>query len=190
MLRTACTHVKEHLDNLEKATASSSVTRSALKVHKPVRRRPQVKISGVDSLIVPAMLLNQVNAQNNLDISAEEFRNRNVFLERSGTKAHIVEVSPRVIDILNRKEKLHIGWTSSTIAENLYVPMCFKCSSLGHAMGRCGASQAICNNCARDHASTACTLAEHEGYTCHECHRWRRPANHYFGASTCLSVAA
>lgn len=187
---TVTSKVGAYLDNLEQAIVSTPVTRTALEVRKPIRRLPQLKISGVDSTIVPAMLLNQINAQNNLSISVEEFRHRTVFTERYGTKAHIVEVSPRVFSALKEKGKLHIGWTSSVLSENLYVPMSFKCSSLGHATVRCQASQAICNNCAGEHDTSVCTLAEHASYVCNECRRWRRPHNHFFGASTCASVSA
>lgn len=105
----------------------------------------------MDSAIVPAILLSHINAQNDLNISSEEFHHRTLFTERFGTKAHIVEMSPRVFSILKEKRKLHIGWTLCVLTENLYVPMCFKCSTLGHATVRCAASHATCKNCAGEH---------------------------------------
>lgn len=187
---TIASKTKRYLDNLERAITTTPVTRSALEIRKPIRRLPQLKISAVDSSIVPAMLLSQINSQNDLAISTENFHHRKVFTERYGTRAHIVEVSPQVFNSPRQKRGLHIGWTSCSLTENLYVPTCFKCSSLGHATARCEASSAVCNNCAADHDTSQCTLAEHASYVCNECRKWRRPHNHFFGASTCASVSA
>ncbi|KAH9373826.1 hypothetical protein HPB48_007452 [Haemaphysalis longicornis] len=126
---TIASKVKSYLDNLERAITTTPVTRSALEIRRPITRLPQLKISGVDSSIVPAMLLSHINSQNDMTISSENFHHRTVFTERHGTRAHIVEVSPQVFTSLRQKHRLHIGWTSCSLAENLYVPTCFKCSS-------------------------------------------------------------
>lgn len=187
---TVVSKVSAYLDNLETAIKSNSVTRSALVVQKPSRRNPQLKILGVDPSIVPAMLLSQINSQNDLAIPPEEFKHRTVYTQRFGARVHVVEVSPEVFALLKSKGRLHIGWTSCTLEENLYVPTCFRCSSLGHSTNHCEAPRDICNNCAGDHATSACTLAEHANYVCNECRMWKRPHNHFFGASTCTSVSA
>lgn len=109
---TVTSQVRQYNYNLEQAIATTPVTRSTLDTQKPLRRQPQLNICGVDPAIVEAMLLNQTNAQNGLNISPEDFCHRTVYTEHFGTKVHAVEVSPVVFAVLREKRKLHIGWTS------------------------------------------------------------------------------
>lgn len=187
---TVTSKVRDHLDKLEQAITTTPVIRAALEVRRPIRRLPLIKISGVDSSIAPAMPLSQINTQNNLAISADQFRHRTIFTKPFGTKAHVVEVLPRVFSRLMEKGKLHVGLTSCRLTETLDVPTCCKCSSLGHLTMRCEAALVICSNCAEECDTSACTLAEHGNYVCNECRKWRRPCNHYFGASSCTSISA
>lgn len=187
---TVLSSVRTDLENLERAITATPVTRNAFEVRRPVRRLPQIKISGVDPSIVPAMLLDQINSRNNLDIAAADFTHRTQYTERSGNRTHIVEVSPRVFSQLLQKGKLHIGWTSCHLRKNLYVPTCFNCSTLGHANVRCTEQQSVCGNCAGRHATNACAMDDNTRFVCYECKKWGRPHDHFFAAAACHSVKA
>lgn len=122
---TVTSKLKDDLDKLENALKSTQVTRSALEIRRPSKRFPQLRISGVDPDIVPAMVLDQINSRNNLNISPEDFKPRTHFTEHLGNKVHIIEVAPNVYNILKQRATLHIGWTSCHVRENFYVPMCY-----------------------------------------------------------------
>lgn len=186
---TIVPEVREDLNNLESAITSTPVTKNALQIMRPVHRLPQIRISGVDPSIVPAMLLDQINARNNLDIQSSEFTPKTQFTEWSGNRVHVVEVSPRVFSLLRQREKLHIGWTSCYVRENFYIPTCYRCSSLGHTTAQCPAGKEICN-CAGEHSTHVCGLEDHVRVVCNECYRWCRLHSHVFGVSVCPSVGA
>ncbi|KAH9378733.1 hypothetical protein HPB48_018970 [Haemaphysalis longicornis] len=89
---------RDNFDKLEEATAMP-FTRAALEVRKQIwqgNRSEQIKMSVLDSAIVPGMLLNQINPQNIGTISANKFRHHTTFTERFQTKTHVISLSPRV----------------------------------------------------------------------------------------------
>lgn len=176
------------IDNLEKAIDGNVQLKAAIKVTRPPRRLPQFKISGVDPSVVPGLLRTNINARNGLEISEEDFKHRTYFKDRSGNNVHIVEVSPSVCNILKKRDRLLIGWTSCPIKENFYVAACSRCCTYGHVATRCNSESVCCTYCAEEHAAADCTLADKERVVCRECRAAGRRSDHVFNAPCCYIV--
>lgn len=180
----------QELETLLQAIEEHPSTKDIFLLRKPTKRNPQFRVSGVDPDILPVELSTTINNQNEgLDITPEYFSHRNTFKEKSCNMTHIFQVRAAVYPKLKERNKLHLGWTSCTINENIYVPRCSKCASYGHTVAKCSSRLVFCTICAGNHPPTECQITRYEEGKCRACSNRKVNANHPFGASTCGTLA-
>lgn len=87
---------RESLDNLKSAIETNTVTRVAFGVRIPDKRKPHVKLIGVDPEIPASRLLNEIKDRNpNLGLDLTNASVKTSFRERSGNVSFVVELEPQ-----------------------------------------------------------------------------------------------
>ncbi|KAH6940799.1 hypothetical protein HPB50_006874 [Hyalomma asiaticum] len=190
---TVFTNTPQSLTNMQRVIQTNSVTRTAVSMRVPERRRPHVKFPGVDPDVGAEVFLRELNARNpTLNLNLETCRVRVSLRERGGTKSHVAEVDPGAFRRIMACPRLTLGWTKVRAAEDLHVPLCTFCASYGHRRSTCPdaaqPSRAVCTRCgAEGHVGTNCAVrAGGAAECCAACrHAGLETAGHAAGSEAC-----
>ncbi|KAG0443452.1 hypothetical protein HPB47_014903 [Ixodes persulcatus] len=148
-------HRAAALDRLAEAIKTNKEMASQLTTRRTENRAPEVKIVGFDQGVEARDLVETLTSMN--DIPTKD-QNKVVasFRAASGTMVNILEVGPQTRDILLQKRRVHLGWTSCPIYENLGVRRCTKWCTYGHTAKVCAGQCPACTECSVDHTGANC----------------------------------
>ena len=78
------------------------------------------------------------------------------------TNTWVLEVSPKIWQIIKNRRSLHFGWTACRFNEYLYIKRCYRCQRFGHISTECkdSASGEVCGGCAGGHTTKGCTATK------------------------------
>ncbi|KAG0435538.1 hypothetical protein HPB47_018427 [Ixodes persulcatus] len=183
-------HSAAALDRLAEAIKANEETASQLTTRRSEKRAPQVKIMRVDPGVEARDLVEDLTSTNNIPT---EDQNKVVasFRGASGTMVHILEVGPRTRDILLQKRRVHLGWTSCPVYENLGVRRCTKCCTYGHTAKVCASQSPACTVCSGDHPGANCRVFEKRCRACirnNEQFKTKFNVEHPFGSRACRAL--
>ncbi|KAH7933571.1 hypothetical protein HPB49_014026 [Dermacentor silvarum] len=135
---TIFTDRQSSIDNLKLAVASNAATNASLNFQVARKRRPHVRIMGVDPDVPASQLIEAINSGNpGLDLPRDSCRIRTSFRERGGNITHVLEIDPASLRHVLSRPRLMVGWTVVRAVEDLHVPVCTYCSTYGHARRAC-----------------------------------------------------
>ncbi|KAH7941795.1 hypothetical protein HPB49_017583 [Dermacentor silvarum] len=186
---------KDSMDRLKTAIETNVVTKTSMSVRFAQRRKPHVKLTGVDPDIPAVNLLAQINARNpDLTLDPSTCSVRTTIKERSGNHTHVLEVDPATFRTLMLRGRVAIGWTSAAVVEDIHVPMCTHCATYGHPRRACPVRQeperAVCTRCAGNHLAAQCTVRlGHAAVCCNECRKAGLVESHPTGDKSCPLLA-
>lgn len=177
---TIFTNRNDTLTRLREAISNNTITSTLMQIRIPQRRRPRIKITGVDPDVTSTDILQAINTRND-DITLDT-NNATIcvsYKERSGNFSHILEVSPQIYRTLMNKTKVTIGWTKCPVTEDFHVPVCTFCATYGHPRRACPVKhlpeRAVCTRCGGPHLGSDCTVrAGDAAVCCTECRRQGR----------------
>lgn len=190
---TVFSNTRQSILNMQRAIEGNNVTRSAVSMRVPERRRPHVKFSGVDPDVATEDFLRELNERNpSLGLDLDVCRVRVSLRERAGTRCHVAEVDPAAFRRIMTCPRLSLGWTVVRAAEDLHVPLCTFCANYGHGRSTCPnaaePSRAVCTRCgAEGHVGVNCTVrVGSEAESCAPCRRaGLEAAGHAAGSEAC-----
>lgn len=168
---------KASMDRLKAAIENNVVTNTSMSVRFAEKRKPHVKLTGVDPDIPAVNLLSQITARNpDLTLDPSTCSVRTLFRERSGIVTHVIEVDPATFRSLILRGRVAVGWTFAAVEEDIHVPTCTYCATYGHPHRACPARQepekAVCTRCAGNHLRAQCTVRQGDAAVCcNECRR-------------------
>ncbi|KAH7977855.1 hypothetical protein HPB49_003763 [Dermacentor silvarum] len=185
------TNEKEPFDRLKCAIERNPVTCTALSIQVAEKRRPHVRLSGVDPDVGAHGLIAAINARNpTIHFSPDSCKVRVSFRERSGNYTHVLEVDAAAFRSLIARGRLLIGWTSVAVREDVHIPTCTYCVTYGHSKRGCpyrmDPSKALCTKCAGAHLAEACSVRMGDAAVC--CAEGRRAewaSSHPTGDARC-----
>ncbi|KAH7949032.1 hypothetical protein HPB49_004237 [Dermacentor silvarum] len=106
------------------------VTKTSMSVRFAQKRKPHVKLTGVDPDIPAVNLLAQINARNpDLTLDPSACSVRTTIKERSGNHTHVLEVDPATFRTLMLRGRVAVRWTSAVVVEDIHVPTCTYCAT-------------------------------------------------------------
>ncbi|KAH7937635.1 hypothetical protein HPB49_013934 [Dermacentor silvarum] len=140
-------------------------------VRVPEKRRPHVRLVGVDPEVSAANLISALNGRNpGLDLDTATAKVKTTFKERGGNTSHILEVSPPDYTKLMTRQKVCVGWTSARVVEDIHVPLCTQCATYGHTRRFCPVrsdpARSVCTKCAEHHLAQECTVRFGDAAVC------------------------
>ncbi|KAH8041152.1 hypothetical protein HPB51_013812 [Rhipicephalus microplus] len=110
---TILTNDHNAITRLKNALEKNAITSMSLSVRLPQKRKPRVKLTGVDSDIPAANIISQLNMRNpNLHLDPTTCRVAVSYKERSGNFTHVLEVDPSTCRSLLAQERVLLGWTA------------------------------------------------------------------------------
>ncbi|KAH7936828.1 hypothetical protein HPB49_005674 [Dermacentor silvarum] len=113
------------MDRLKAAIETNTVTNTTISITFAQKRKPHVKLTGVDPDVPAVNLIAQLNARNpNLTVDPSTWSVRTSFKERSGNFTYVLEVDPPTFRSLVARGRVAVGWTSAAVVENVHVPTC------------------------------------------------------------------
>ncbi|KAG8296518.1 hypothetical protein J6590_055164 [Homalodisca vitripennis] len=81
-------------------------------------------------------------------------------------------------NVLRKRERVFVGWTSSRVKDYIDLPRCYKCQRFGDVAKFCNGRKA-CPRCAKDHDIRECKRTEDATWRYVNCHRdGRTELNH------------
>ncbi|KAG0445074.1 hypothetical protein HPB47_025544 [Ixodes persulcatus] len=101
------------------------------------------------------------------------------------------QVGPQTRDILLQKRRVHLGWTSCPIYDNLGVRRCTKWSTYGHTAKVCAGQSPACTECSGDHTGANCRAIEKRCRACvrnNERFKTKFNVEHSFGSRACRAL--
>lgn len=129
---------KGSMDRLKTAIEINAVTNTTMSIRFALKRKPHVKLTGVDPDVPAVNLIAQLNARNpNLTVDPSTCSVRSSFKERLGNFTHVLEVDPATFRSLVARGRVAVGWTSAAVVEDIHVPTCTFCATYGHPRRAC-----------------------------------------------------
>lgn len=174
---------KEALENLKGAIYQDEEIREVhIKTPKP--RRLEMKVVGIDPDTEIETLKERIINQNHLQCDTEDIEIRRHWTGKNGVTA-ILALSKRAILALGNRTHLNVSWNRCPIYDNIFVPRCTKCASVGHTRNECQ-GRLRCTNCGQQgheenecENEPKCTLCTEEQLppeeTSHAMMSWRCP---------------
>lgn len=139
-------------------------------VKVPEKRFPKIKIVNLEEGILnnEEELVEKIILQNGLTTVGLQ-RSITVirrYKGRQGRENVILEVDPDTYSLIQRKERLSIGWRSYKFFDDVGVIQCFKCWKFGHMSKECRSEKNICPKCTGDHMAKQCQSQETKCSNC------------------------
>ncbi|KAH7933581.1 hypothetical protein HPB49_014036 [Dermacentor silvarum] len=162
---------RDTIMNLKQAIDACPVTRSSMTVRVPEKRRPHVRLVGVDPEVSAANLISAINGRNpSLELDTATAKVKSTFKERGGNNSHILELSPPDFKKVMTRGKVCVGWTSARVVEDIHVPLCTQCATYGHTRRlspvRSDPARSVCTKCAEHHLAQECTVRFGDAAVC------------------------
>ncbi|KAH7964674.1 hypothetical protein HPB49_000143 [Dermacentor silvarum] len=111
---------KESMDRLRAALESNVVTNTTMSIWFAQKRKPHVKLTGVDPDVPAVNLIAQLNARNpTLTVDPSTCSVRTSFKERSGNFTHVLEVDPPTFRSLMARGRVAVGMFMSLRAPSV-----------------------------------------------------------------------
>lgn len=135
---------KEALENLKGAIYQDKEI-GEVHIKTPKSRRLEMKVVGIDPDTEMETLNERIINQNHLQCDTEDIEIRRHWTGKNGVTA-ILALSKRAILALGNKTHLNVSWNRCPIYDNIFVPRCTHCASLGHTIKECR-GRLRCTNC-------------------------------------------
>lgn len=132
----------------------------------PQKKCPKIKIVNVEEkLLSDGDFIEKIILQNAITTREDErkitllkhYKGKN---GQEGKESVVLEVDSNTYSLLNKKERLSIGWKSYRFYDHINVIQCFKCYKFGHIAQECKLRKNICPKCAGEHKSDECRSKE------------------------------
>ncbi|KAH7932981.1 hypothetical protein HPB49_006203 [Dermacentor silvarum] len=182
---TVFTDDKQSLDQIKSSFERHPVTSAAISVRVAVKRRPHVRVSGVDPDVSGHNLTNPT-----LQFNPDSCHARVSFRERAGNYTNVLEVDAAAFLSLIARGRIMIGCTSVAVREDLHISTCIFCATSGHSRRACphksDPSKEQCKKCAGPQLAETCSARVGDAVvTCAECRGLDRASLHPTGGATC-----
>ncbi|KAH7933773.1 hypothetical protein HPB49_017036 [Dermacentor silvarum] len=119
---------RETIVNLKQAIDACPVTRSST-VRVPEKRKPHVRLVGVDPEVSAANPIWALNGRNpGLDLDTTTAKVKSTFRERGSNSSHILELSPPDFRKIMTRQKVCVGWTSARVVEDIHATLLAPCA--------------------------------------------------------------
>lgn len=148
----------ESIDTLETLISTHQNTKEVLTTRRPKTRLSQYMITGVESSIKENNIAERLLSQNNLTGTPDKVTVTRTF-KKTGTNTYIIEVSTNLHAQLKTLQKVFLGWMACPIRENLFLPRCTKCASIGHSEPKCP-NRERCTSCSQSHHGLQCQIRD------------------------------
>jgi hypothetical protein len=130
----------------------------------PEKKCPQIKIVNVDIKMLANEddFLEKIILQNGIttEDSQRELTLVKHYKGKQEKESVILEVDPITYSLMQKREKLCIGWKSYRFFDHLNVVQCFKCYKFGHTATKCRSDKNVCPKCAGAHKAQECQSSE------------------------------
>jgi hypothetical protein len=176
--------------NIEDKECLIKIVNSKIKdfeANAPILKAPQIAIYGVeedidiDNIVDNIVSKNQsisdfidstgTTTEDNIKVKFKFRRNQN---KRSNT--WVIEVSPKMRQIINSLRTLNIGWRSYRYADYVQITRCFNCNGFGHISANCVKNEKSCGICGHNHDTKDCN-ASNESKFCVNCDKINKRNN-------------
>ncbi|KAL1485278.1 hypothetical protein MTO96_032054, partial [Rhipicephalus appendiculatus] len=172
-------------EKLKNAIQANTITSTNISVRIPQKRKPRLKLIGVDPDVPAADILQQLILHNpHLMADDTQCSVALSYRERSGNFTHILEVSPPVYRSVLAKGQVVL------VIEDLHVSLCTFCATYGHPCRACPSSndheKRVCTRCTANHASEECAVRMGDAAVrCNECSKVGHDSYHPTGDASC-----
>lgn len=126
----------------------------------PEKKCPKIKIINVEEKLIrnEKDFIENIVLQNTVTTPDSEKKISVIkhYKGKLGKESVILEVDAKTYSILQKKEKLSIGWKSYRFFDHVNVIQCFKCYRLGHLAKECKSEVKVCPKCTEDHTADEC----------------------------------
>jgi hypothetical protein len=165
------------------------------------KKAPKIVVYDVSEDISKEEILREIVGKNQLienyfqNQSEEQIKDelKIKFNIKRRTKNHsnnwVIEISPKLKrEVLNKMERIAIGWKMCEKADYVHVIKCFKCNGFGHIARDCSQQENSCGNCGQTHKTNECDLTVNEPFctNCEKTNRFRK-TDKYSTTHTCFS---
>ncbi|XP_046684620.1 cingulin-like [Homalodisca vitripennis] len=151
-----------------------------IEVKAPDKKRPMLMIYDVEMSLKDDEIMKEIYERNlkeemTEDEMKEGFTIRSRKEEGKGDRRRrigsiIVQCSAKVRNLLRRRERLYIGWTSNRAKDYIDLPRCYRCQRFGHVAKYCNGKKA-CPRCSEEHDIKDCRVQEDAPWKCVNCER-------------------
>lgn len=152
-------------------------------IERPKKKMPKIIVYDVPNHMTTKDLTEYTYEQNFEELcSREEFEKEFQPKFKTGPRDkeivhHVVEVSPRVRNVVIQKGRIYLPFISVTAKDFLVIPRCNKCQDLGHVAKHCLCENTICAHCGdKDHERKECTKRE-RAQVCIACNKRGKKCN-------------
>ena len=126
----------------------------------PEKKCPKIKVINVEEKLLNDKndFIEKIIMQNSITTTESE-RNISVithFKGKKGKQSVILEVDANTYSLLQKREKLSIGWRSYTYFDHINIVQCFKCFKFGHMAKDCKSKETVCPKCTGNHKIDMC----------------------------------
>lgn len=126
----------------------------------PQKKCPKVKIVNIEGKLLNDRedFIDKIVLQNaiNTDMSHRKISVITHYKGNQGKESVILEVDPNTYSLMQKKDRLSIGWKSYKFFDHINVKQCFKCYKFGHLAKECKSETVICAKCAGNHKIGEC----------------------------------
>ncbi|KAG8255596.1 hypothetical protein J6590_088894 [Homalodisca vitripennis] len=154
---------------------SEEMKRAGMEVKEPVRKRTMVMLYDVEVALTNEEVVSE-NHKRNLkgdfteEEMKEEFKIRSRIVEGKGDRKKkigslAVERNGRMRNVLRKRERVFVGWTSSRPKDYIDLPRCYRRQRFAHVAKFCN-SRKVCPRCAEEHDIRECKRTEEATRRC------------------------
>lgn len=126
----------------------------------PEKRCPRIKIINVEEKMLASEsdFIEKIVLQNAITTTEAERKISVVthFKGKRGKESVVLEVDSCTYSLIQKKEKLSIGWRSYTYFDHINIVQCFRCYKFGHMAKDCKSEKNVCPKCTGDHKVDIC----------------------------------
>jgi hypothetical protein len=137
----------------------------------PTKRWPKLKIMNVDEdideeFIVEELIAKNVEIKDYFETNKSEKIEDNIKVrfkfrrqEKTGSNTWVLELKPKIFNLIKNKRRVFIGWHSCRTEEYLYIKRCYHCQRFGHTSNECRErdNNPSCGVCAGNHNTNTCS---------------------------------
>jgi hypothetical protein len=186
-------------EDREELAETISNTINECSVTKPKQKNPKIVLYGVDSELTENDITNEIVKKNKTikdflettkseriedhikckfqfrkkNSSQTEAENANQTVVEHKLRTWVLEVSPKIWQILSKLSSVYVGFRACRFEEYLFISRCFNCNGFGHKASECKQTVSSCGKCGQNHDTKNCksTNATH---FCSNCDRFNK----------------
>lgn len=148
-------HSAEDIRKIQKLIGEKPALRN-LKAKAVSKLRPRVVVLNVSENIERDQVIEMIERQNSIGLTAEN--TRVVFsFEVAVGRAWVLEVCKNEYHKLMKAGRIYLGFDSCRVEPHLTPTRCYRCCRLGHTQKHCKESKRLCAKCGTHHSDSECS---------------------------------